>query len=418
MTSSPRFILPARLSALAMLSLLGSLTLLTGCREPELRFEDDLDLEYDLLDFFIPDTTLGEGLHNPYLAGSEFAIYIWDDNDVTSFKGWDVRSSDPDVLEVVRTERRKFDWDGVEEYYPNHPFYHDSKDDDYVLIVFVRAGSPGSAELSAYDRTDDRWGTAEIEVAVPNQVELRPAGPVFLQRDELITQLDADPKLIGGGTATFLVDWLRDGVPLSGDGQVSASSSSPLILDTWGRETYYDETRDWLTISTDDIDPDASEIATVDVYVNGNVAESIDFTIVGDSDVASLQLQRRDESIAIEGSWLPVLASALDDQGETIHGVAFDWDLDGIDEPGEGDMFRYRFDSSALSLLGAEYAGLRVETMIQGNEGYVDTTNDIPGSCFCSTTGQPGHAGQPGHGFGFGLLSLAALGLVRRKRAG
>jgi MYXO-CTERM domain-containing protein len=392
-----------------------ALTLLTGCNEPELRFEDDIDLEFDLLDIFIPDVDYGEGLHNPYLAGSEFAIYIWDDNDITSFKGWEVRSSDPTVLEILRTERKEFDWDGIEEHYPDHPFHHDDDDEDYVLIVYVRAGQPGTAELSAYDRTDDLHGTATIEVAVPNEIQLRPAGPVFLQRDDIVAQLDADPMLIGGGTATFLVDWLRDGVPLAGDGQVSATSSNDLIYDVWGRETYYDEKRDWLTISADTVEPGTTEVASVDVYVNGNVAETIDFTVVGDEAIDALQLQAREESevfVAFEGQWIPVLASALDANGETIHGVAFDWDLDGVDEPGEGDLFKYRFDSDVTSILGAEYAGMRVETTIRGDEGFVDTSNDVPGSCFCSADVE-----QPGGSVGFGLLSLAAIGLVRRRRA-
>lgn len=390
-----------------------ALIVLTGCKQPELRFEDDLDLEFDLLDIFVPDVELGEGLHNPYLAGAEFEVYIWDDNDVTSFEGWEVRSSDPSIIEVLSTRREEFDWNTVGEFYPDHPLYHDDDEDDYVLIVRVRAGDPGTAELSAYDRTDDRHGTAEIEVQVPNEVQLRPAGPVFLQRDEIVAQLDADPMLIGGGTATFLVDWLRDGVPLAGDGTVSATSPSGLILDLWGRETFYDEKRDWLTISTDAVAPDAAEVATVDVYINGNVAESIDFTIVGDDAVESLQLQGREEApvfLGIEGEWIPVLASALGLDGETIYGVAFDWDLDGVDEPGEGDLFRYRFDSDVVSLLGAEYAGMRVEATIHGDEGFVDTTNNVPGSCFCSASAE-----GTGSGIGFGLLSLMGLGFVRRR---
>lgn len=410
MTSMTRLLRSSVLPVLA-------LTVLTGCPQPELRFEDDLDLEFDLLDIFVPDVEYGEGLHNPYLAGSEFAIYIWDDNDVTNFKGWEVRSSDEAVIEILSTERKNFDWETVAEHHPDHPFHHDDDDEDYVLVVHVRAGDPGVAELSAYDRTDDRGGTVEIEVAVPNEVELRPAGPVFLQRDDLgpplVPQLDADPMLIGDGTATFLVDWLRDGVPLAGNGTVSASSPSGLILDLWGRETYYDEKRDWLTISTEAVPADASEVATVDVFINGNVAETVEFTVVGDDAIEALQLQGREQSavfVGFEGEWIPVLASALGLNGETVYGVAFDWDLDGVDEPGEGDLFRYRFDSDVTSLLGAEYAGMRVETTIRGDEGFVDTTNDVPNSCFCSADVE-----RPGRGIGFGLLSLMALGLVRRR---
>lgn len=395
------------------LPLLASLALLGGCKEPELRFEDDLDLQYDLLELFVPDFEYGEGLHNPYLAGAEFEIYIWDDNDVTSFKGWTVRSSDESVLQILDTYRTDFDWDPIEEYYPDHPFIHDDKDEDYVLVVRVKALAPGVAELSAYDRTDDNWGTATIEVATPNEVVLRPAGEVFLEGEsESATPLDATPQLIGGGTATFLVDWRRDGQPLAGDGVVTASSASPLILDTWGRETYYDERRDWLTVSTDFLaTPEASEAASVEIFVNGNVAQAVDFTIVGDAAVDELRLRKRDESIGIEGEWRTVLASAHDAEGEQIWGVEFDWDLDGVDEPGEGDMFRYLFDPDVESVLGAEYAGTRVETTILGDEGFVASSNDVPQSCFCSAD-----VDAPGRGIGFGALSLLALLGVRRRR--
>lgn len=395
------------------LPLLASLALLGGCKEPDLRFEDDLDLEYDLLDLFVPDVEYGEGLHNPYLAGSEFEIYIWDDNDVTSFKGWTVRSSDENVLQILSTRRKEYDWDQIEEYYPDHPFIHDDKDEDYVLIVRVKAVGPGSAELSAYDRTEDNWGTATIEVAVPNEVVLRPAGEVFLEGGPVgATALDSTPQMIGGGTATFLVDWLRDGQPLAGDGVVTATSDSALIFDTWGRETYYEEKRDWLTISTDFVaTPETVETGSVQVYVNGNVAQTVDFSIVGDAAVDELRLRKRDESIGIEGEWRTVLASAHDAEGEQIWGVEFDWDLDGVGEPGEGDMFRYLFDPDALSVLGAQYAGMRVETTILGDEGFVASSNDVPQSCFCSAD-----VDAPGRGIGFAGLSLLALFGVRRRR--
>lgn len=397
------------------LPLLASLALLGGCKQPDLRFEDDLDLDYDLIDLFVPDVDYGEGLHNPYLAGAEFEIYIWDDNDVTSFKGWTVRSSDESVLQILSTRREEYDWDPIEEHYPDHPFIHDDKDEDYVLIVRVKALGPGVAELSAYDRTEDNWGTATIEVAVPNEIVLRPAGEVFLEGSSAgATPLDDTPQMIGGGTATFLVDWLRDGQPLAGDGVGTATSSSPLILDLWGRETYFDEKRDWLTISTDALaTPEGVDAASVEISVNGYLAQTVDFTIVGDAAVDELRLRKRDESIGIEGEWRTVLASAHDAQGEQIWGVEFDWDLDGVDEPGEGDMFRYLFDPDVESVLGAEYAGTRVETTILGDEGFVASSNDVPQACFCSA-----EVDAPGRGIGFGALSLLALGLVRRRRAG
>lgn len=396
------------------LPLLASLALLGGCKQPELRFEDDLDFEYDLLDLFVPDVEYGDGLHNPYLAGAEFEIYIWDDNDVTSFKGWTVRSSDENVLQIVSTRRVAYDWDTVEEHYPDHPFIHEDDDEDYALVVWVKAVGPGTAELSAYDRTEDNWGTATIEVAVPNEIVLRPAGEVFIEGSNVdAAPLDATPQMIGGGTATFLVDWLHDGRPLAGDGVGTAASPSPLILDLWGRQSYFEEKRDWLTISTDSLDtPEASESASVEISVNGYFAQTIDFTIVGDAAVEELRLREPDDSTGIEGEWRTVLASAHDAEGEQICGVEFDWDLDGANEPGEGDMFRYLFDPAVESVLGAEYAGTRVEATIHGDVGYVASSNDYPEfTCSCSADFD-----APGRGIGFAGLSLLALLGVRRRR--
>ncbi len=375
-----------------------ALTLATGCQQPDLRFEDNLDLAYDLVAVFVPDKLESDNLHSPYLAGAVFEIYIWDDNDVTNFKNWEVRSSDDTVLQIIDTDRKQLDWD--------------EEDDDekhYVLIAEVQAVGEGLAALKVYDSTGDFVDSAEIEVGVPNEVELRAAGPMFIDRDGITPQLGPNPKLIGDGTATFEVEYYRDGERLWGHGDVAAVSASPLIIDTWGRDTFFDESRDWLSISTDSVDPETVETATVDVLINGNVAESVDFTVVGDAAVASLELHGRDETGAAAGEYLPVLAQALDEEGEVIWGVAFDWDLDGVSEPGEGDLFRYLFAPGEWSTLGASYAGLRVEAEIQGNEGYVDSSNDV--SCFCSAD-----VDKPGRGIGFGLLSLLALGLVRRRR--
>ncbi|NJK32963.1 MAG: hypothetical protein HC927_11445, partial [Deltaproteobacteria bacterium] len=219
---------------------------LTACKEPDLRFEDNLDLAYDIAAVFIPDKLEADELHSPYLAGAEFRIYIWDDNDVTNFKGWHVESSDESVLRIIDVDREEYDWDE-----------DDDNDEDWVLIVEVQAMGAGQAELEVYDRNEDFVDAAPIEVGVPNQVELRPAGPMFIDRDGVIPQLGPNQKLIGDGTATFEVEYYLDGARLWGRGSVSATSESPLIISLWGRETFLDEERDWLTISTDAVEPDA-----------------------------------------------------------------------------------------------------------------------------------------------------------------
>ena len=60
-----------------------------------------------------------------------------------------------------------------------------------------------------------------------------------------------------------------------------------------------------------------------------------------------------------------------------------------------------------MSTLGAQYGETRGEIDIQGNQGFVESSNDDPFD---------GRPEAPARDLGLGLLSLAALGLVRRRR--
>ena len=178
----------------------------------------------------------------------------------------------------------------------------------------------------------------------------------------------------------------------------------------WPRQSYLDEDRDWASIEFE-VPEDGDELAEVEFYANGVLVDTRSFEIVQPDSIAEVELVGERTGGAEDGQLFTVLALALDEGGASIWGVAFDWDLDGISEEGEGDLFRYWFERNASSVLGAEYDGHRGETTIEGNEGYVASSNNI--GCFCSAA-----TDAPGRGLSFGLLCLAALGLVRPRRRG
>jgi MYXO-CTERM domain-containing protein len=76
--------------------------------------------------------------------------------------------------------------------------------------------------------------------------------------------------------------------------------------------------------------------------------------------------------------------------------------VNGASEPGEGDLYRYEFDGSALDDVTATYGDRSATAQIHAGEGYVDSSNDIG----CATTrGSPMAA----------LLAILALGATRRR---
>jgi MYXO-CTERM domain-containing protein len=180
------------------------------------------------------------------------------------------------------------------------------------------------------------------------------------------------------------------------------------VLDLWPRQTFLDEDREWATVEFGSPES-GNELATVEFRANNIAVQDVTFEIVQPEDIDYVELLGESTSGVKEGRLLTVLAQAFDVDGESIWGVAFDWDLDGQDEPGEGDLFRYVFDPSVSSVLGASYGDHRGETTIAGDEGFVASSNDI--ACFCSAT-----TVTPERDVAFGLLCLAALGLVRRRR--
>ena len=372
-----------------------ALVTLAACG-PKIRLSDSVDNVFDL--------RLGpqydDRLNGPYVAGASFRVYAYDVAENVSLEGWELRTSDPGVLEI---QDQWVDEDDIDE-------DDNSKTKSDVITAKVYAAGEGAAVIEVYDDGGSFVRGVEVEVMQPNRIEMRAAGPLFVRREGQVPSLvDDTPLLFAGGRATFLIEWYKDDLRLDGAGTLQLQSESTAIQDLWPRLTLLDEDRDWLTIETTEPSGDMVEEVPVDVLANGEYVDTVHFSSVPVENISYVELASESEAGAENGDLLVVLAQAFDESDESIWGVAFDWDIDGDNEPGEGDLFRYWYRDDARSILGAEYGSHRDEISIQGVEGFVDSSNDAI-ACFCSA-----NEDRPARGVALGLLCLAGLGLIRRK---
>ena len=346
---------------------LGALAL-AGCAGPYLA--DDIDLDFDF------SLSTRDALHLPYVQGTKVTLFA-DSTDKGQKKetpSWWLESSDSTVLRI---------------------------DDQKEATANCTAVRAGSAEVRIYRRKGDPSPihASTITVRLPTRAALYAHGPLLIHRseDEALSQR---PKILVGGTATFLVKYFDGDQLLFGNGVLKASS--PGLIDLVPKTTFFLENREWLAVT-----PHASGVHRVSLGVD---RMSLGLEIVGasPSDVDHLELLGEDEGDARDGQWLAILGAAYDAQGQPILGVDFDWDLDGTRQEGEGDMYRYEHRSGQIRQLGAQFAGQRAEVMISAGEGYVWSSNQLG----CSTSPASPRAG----GSAFPILAAGAVLVLRRRR--
>ena len=374
----------------------GSCLVCLGACGPKIRLSDDIDTNFDLQ----RSATYDDELHGPYVAGASFEIYAYDITEDNALDDWTIRSLDEDVIVVEDVEIIRDDLD------PNDD--RNVKTD--ILVAHVTTTGPGTGTLEIVNRFDKVVRDAQVSVMQPDRFELRAAGPLFLGSDSGVPSLvDATPKIMAEGEATFLIQWFAGEQVLRGPGALDLQSAHPLVDSLRTLTRHFDEQREWAQLRFD-TPADLSELATVDVYANGEFVQTLDFEVVQPDAIAAIELV--ESGPEGESDLVTVLALALDDAGESIWGVAFDWDIDGRVEASEGDLFRYWYDGSVQSVLGAEFGEARGEATIAGDQGFVDSSNDITdegGSCFCRAEPE-----RPAGEIAWGLLGLLGLGLVRR----
>ena len=377
----------------------GSCLVCLGACGPKIRLSDDIDTQFDLQ----PSSVYDDVLHGPYVAGASFEIYAYDITEDNALDDWTVRSLDPDVIVVESVEIKRDDLD------PNDD--RNVKTD--ILVARVTTTGPGTGTLEIVNRYDNVVRDAQVSVMQPDRLELRAAGPLFLGGESGVPSLvDSSPKVMAGGQATFLIQWFAGDQILRGPGALDLQSNQPIVDRLTTLTRHFDEQREWAQLAFD-VPTDETELASVDVLANGEFVQTLEFEVVRPEAVDSVELVEGGPG----GDLHAVLALALDAAGESIWGVGFEWDLDGLGDSSEGDLFRYWYDASASSVLGAEFGEARGEVPIAGDHGYVDSSNDITdeggGSCFCRADPE-----RPVREIAWGLLGLLGLGLVRRRRVG
>lgn len=335
-----------------------------------LRFTDDVDLTLDFFPF-VPFAT-SDQLHTPYVQGADVTAYVrrWQgDRPMTG--AW-AESSDENVFEVLEVA---------------------FIDDGETLQIQGRATGPGEADLLVYHSDGDLWDTATVEVGFPTRAELHASGPMFVDLDGSTE----DPRVLVDGTATFQVRYFDGEEQLWGNGTLSIDADPALAAET--DRTFLFENREWVRVT-----PEALGSHELDVYVDGTFLQTVAFEAVDAAAVDGVRIFGRDESGAEADDWLVLLAQSYDTAGERIYGVEYQWEIDGIGQFGEGDLYRYQYDPDHEADVVAEFDGHVAQVTANVGAGYVDSSNNI---------GCNGLGALPG---GFGALLWALPAVLRRRR--
>jgi hypothetical protein len=327
-----------------MLAPLVVLAALAAACGPRVILTDDVDLTWD---FALTLHRFEDKLHTPYVRGAPVSIYVDADDDDLRMRGWRVVTSDPAVFSIEGSF---------------------ASDDAASLAAPGRAVGEGSARLDVLDAGGARVGSGTAEVLVPDQAALQAHGYLIIGREAeaQVTEL----RILEGGEATFLVRYSRGGQELHGNGVLSVDA--PADLTATARTSFLFENREWLTVSGS-----AAGRSSITVYADGAAVSTIDVETVSESDIDRVDILTQDEGRAEPKDSLVALAQAYDAAGQRIFGVDFDWDVDGVQEAGEGDLYRYTYAPGRASLLTASRGGKAGSRTIHSSGGYVSSSNAI-----------------------------------------
>lgn len=358
---------PRALVSLAALTVAGT----TGCTSNVL-FSDTVDLHLN----FNPLQGPTDGLHLPYVAGADMGIWVQSRIGGKDVSGWRLVSMNDDVLQITGEVRVETDSDNA----------------DAVFVSAIATGH-GLVELVAVDEAGRELGAATIDVRTPDQVQLLANGPLILDRPELMGW--GENQAVVGGMSTWLARYFDGDTQLHGHGTLEVLGDPTMAL--YEETTFLFEDRDWLQVV-----PHEPGVRPIDLHVNGEFVQSVDFEVVTQEDVAGIEIHGMNESLATPGEQLVLLAQGVDSDAQPIYGLEFQWDLDGEGE-GLGDLYRYAFEPERESTATATLGEHVVSAAVHG-EGYVDSTNNLG----CSTA--------PGSRAPLGVLALMSATLVARRR--
>ena len=329
---------------------------------------DDIDLTWD---FSLTPSKFDDDLHSPYVRGTKVTLFAHSSDDHPDFSGWLIESSDPAVFRI-----------------------NDSavESDGRGLVAHGQAMTEGTAKLRLLDRRGHEVGHGVAEVLVPDRAELEAHGSLILGRDDEAPVGEA--RVVEGGEATYLVRYFRGDRELHGNGVLTVAA--PAGVTAQSRTTFLFENREWLTLTTTVAGTSAVQLSADQVKV-----ASVPLVVVPETAIADVVVLTQSENGHHDDDWLAALAQAYDGNGERIFGVDYTWNVNGVEQVDEGDLYRYRFKKGLYEMVRAQRGTHADAVMIQSDQGYVDSTN---------------HIGCAVGGSGSLVVGLAGLGLVVRRR--
>ena len=340
----------------------------TGCDDARVVIHDDIVQPFHFGPIPPPD-----GLHQPYVRGSDTRIHVGSRSLLDDVRRWSVSSSDESVLAIVETD-------------------HDRRD----LDLDVEARGEGLCELTVFDRRGKPIRSVTVEVMLPDRAVVKPHGDMAGDFEELV-QDTRSFQVLEGGEATFLVQWYAGTAPLFGTGALEATAEGELDVDAH-RSTLFDE-REFLTVR-----PEETGATDVALFADGIEIEEVEIEALDEDEIATVRIHAGEEDAAQPGDTVHLLAHATDDGGRPIYGVGFDWSYDGHHEPGQGDLYQYTYDHREEHDVSARFDGLVDKVEIHGRDGEVDSTSSV--GC---NAGRGGAKGLP-------VLALALGWILANRR--
>lgn len=308
------------------------LLLTLGCG-PDVTLNDDIDLD---LDFF---SAPSNRLNTPYVLGAEVRVTAIDDDG--EHDRWRLHSADDVVFRAI---------------------------DVRPGATTFRAASAGKTSIRATPTGGRAFNAGRIEVAAPNRATLTPHGPLIIGRRE--PPLQGVVHVLVGGRATLLVRYFDGPRELHGNGVLTTTSGANITVTP--RTTFLFERREWLTVS-----PQTPGRHVVRLFAAGRSVGELTVIGVGDDAIEALALSGQSERGAKRGDDLSILAEAFDIDGNVILGIDPEWELDGFERFGEGDLFRYTFDRHASREVSAHLGPHESRATIRAEDGFVMSSNDI-----------------------------------------
>ena len=338
------------------------MVLASACAEDRLNFSDSVDFEFDfhLLDFGSPQ----DSIHDPYVVGSSFRMYASRDNDdMNVSEAWPV-SLAPMVLaveEVTNGMKEHLWWD-------------------------VNALSPGAVRVDVRKNqlASKSWDHIEVQVLMPDRVELYFAGWQLLNLPERDFPEPEVIDVLVGGTGTFLVQYYTENRRLNGNGALTAVPADDQV-DAEPIQTYWFEDREWLAIT-----PWSAGIHEIKLYAGNHYIQTLRIRGVTPEDTAYILLH--DEGRTHNDASNAILAVGYTDTDVPVYGIECQWELDGSVELGEGDLYRYTVDRDSTKELVASFGPLseRIDVQIKDDSGWVTSSNNVGCDSMGRTTSASG----------------------------